>query len=176
MKDKPPIKANGKMAFTRVICTTNGEHAPPTWLARDTMPMPLFLKWRNRCHLLNAEISVNRVSCNNPSDPNVSKPNERLRFSVRYNHCICLMISLSQALTFHLRLKWVWPSLTMNLAYNAFPETNDPRKLNYKSLSKKWKTFTVILSSFSINLQGFITNFVLWLATFPTLYFAIDSE
>jgi len=48
MKDKPPIKANGKMALTRVICTTNGEQEPPMSLARATIPMPLFLKGRKR--------------------------------------------------------------------------------------------------------------------------------
>ena len=55
MNDKPPINANGKMALTRVIWTTNGEQAPPTWLARDTIPMPLFLKGTNRRHLLNTK-------------------------------------------------------------------------------------------------------------------------
>ena len=55
MNDKQPINANGKMALIRVICTTNGEHAPPTWLARDTIPMPLFLKGTNRSHPLNTK-------------------------------------------------------------------------------------------------------------------------
>ena len=46
MNDKPPIKANGKIALTRVICTTNGEQETPRTLARDTIPNPLFLKGR----------------------------------------------------------------------------------------------------------------------------------
>ena len=66
MNDKPPIKANGKMALTRVICTTNCEQVPPTSLARDTTPIPLFLKRRNRRHLYQ---DVSRVSCNNPIYP-----------------------------------------------------------------------------------------------------------
>lgn len=115
MNDKPPIKANGKIALTRVICTTNGEQAPPTWLARDTIPMPLFLKGTNRRHLLNTKIYTVLV---------VIKPVTQMyqnqihdwdsgQDSVGSNYCI-----LSRALTPHLCRAcdhpWKWSYHTMS--------------------------------------------------------------